>query len=169
MARKEESRERIQSLISALVEGDIDLQSWVESTAGVLKDLHVRSYVETRGGKDSMRQRDYGLEGQILRTQYDFLRGVVADLQSGNTTLEELRARMNMYVNAVSLSESVAKREVALEQGKTSEHRILGTTDRSCPECLFFANVGWSPIGSLPLPTQQCSCLSNCRCQIEYR
>lgn len=46
--------------------------------------------------------------------------------------------------------------------------RHLGRTDKHCSECLDYAARGAVPVGELPLPTEQCSCRSNCLCRVRY-
>jgi hypothetical protein len=40
---------------------------------------------------------------------------------------------------------------------------------RCCEDCTRYDSQGWTAIGALPPPGQNCRCLDNCRCFIEYR
>jgi len=55
------------------------------------------------------------------------------------------------------------------EQGYKEMRRVPVLDRRTCPECREFGNVGWQPIGTLPMPGRECQCYDHCRCSIEYR
>lgn len=58
---------------------------------------------------------------------------------------------------------------VRQEQGYKQMKRVARKDKRTCSDCLNFDKEGWQPIGSLPMPGQECRCYDNCRCFIEYR
>ena len=62
-----------------------------------------------------------------------------------------------------------ADRRSQLEAGKTEERRILGATEYHCTVCPDWAERGWLPIGSNPIPGTHEECFGNCYCHIEYR
>jgi hypothetical protein len=50
------------------------------------------------------------------------------------------------------------------------EMRRTGLNDsRTCEDCQRFHNLGWQPIGTLPMPGRDCQCFDRCRCFIEYK
>lgn len=50
------------------------------------------------------------------------------------------------------------------------EMRRMSQRDKKCcADCVQYDAQGWMAIGALPPPGQQCRCLDNCRCFIEYR
>jgi hypothetical protein len=55
------------------------------------------------------------------------------------------------------------------EQGYKEMRRVAQRDRRTCPDCVNFGQMGWQPIGSLPLPGKDCRCWDRCRCYIEYR
>lgn len=58
---------------------------------------------------------------------------------------------------------------VRQEQGFKQMRRVARKDKRTCSDCMTFDKQGWQPIGSLPMPGQECKCYDNCRCFIEYR
>lgn len=56
------------------------------------------------------------------------------------------------------------KRERATD--KPYEYRQLDPGARHCQSCINHAALGVKPIGVLPLPSQDCQCLSRCRCSL---
>lgn len=58
---------------------------------------------------------------------------------------------------------------VRQEQGYKEMRRVARKDKRTCKDCISFDQQGWRPIGSLPMPGQECRCYDNCRCFVEYR
>ena len=55
------------------------------------------------------------------------------------------------------------------EQGYKEMRRNPVLDGRTCPDCVEFGNVGWQPLGTLPMPGRECQCYDRCRCSLEYR
>lgn len=53
--------------------------------------------------------------------------------------------------------------------GYKSMRRVSQRDKKCCEDCIRYDAQGWVAIGALPPPGQQCRCLDNCRCFIEYR
>jgi hypothetical protein len=127
------------------------------------------------------------LIGQMLPPLIDFMKDIEENLREGNleVRVEEdpetsdfsrrmswlgLAARVLRYIVNPSYSFfSLGEHYVRQEQGYRQMRRIPRIDDRTCPDCIDFGNLGWQPIGSLPMPGQQCRCYDRCRCRIEYR
>lgn len=58
---------------------------------------------------------------------------------------------------------------VAKDQGYKEMRRIATKDKKTCKDCLDYSSKGWQPMGSLPMPGQDCRCYARCRCSIEYR
>lgn len=58
---------------------------------------------------------------------------------------------------------------VRQEQGYKEMRRVPVFDRRTCPDCINFGRRGWQPLGSLPMPGQECRCYDRCRCSLEYR
>ena len=58
---------------------------------------------------------------------------------------------------------------VMREQGFSEMRRIVRNDKKTCKECRNFGEVGWAPIGEIPMPGEGCRCYDHCRCAIEYR
>lgn len=52
--------------------------------------------------------------------------------------------------------------------GNKQMRRVARHDKRTCPDCLRYDEMGWQPIGSLPMPGKGCRCYDRCRCFIEY-
>lgn len=55
------------------------------------------------------------------------------------------------------------------EQGFKEMRRVARLDKKTCKDCVEFNKLGWQPIGSLPMPGQDCRCYDRCRCFMEYR
>jgi hypothetical protein len=64
---------------------------------------------------------------------------------------------------------SLGQYETVQEQGYKEMRRVAHDDKRTCPDCFRFDEMGWQPLGSVPLPGQDCRCYDYCRCYMEYR
>ncbi len=55
------------------------------------------------------------------------------------------------------------------QKGYRLMRRLAVEDKRTCPDCRNFDDMGWQPIGELPMPGRGCRCYDRCRCRIEYR
>lgn len=58
---------------------------------------------------------------------------------------------------------------VQKKTGMTQMRRVAIMDDRTCPDCIWWDEVGWQRIGEIPLPGNACRCMDRCRCRVEYR
>jgi hypothetical protein len=63
----------------------------------------------------------------------------------------------------------VSNFEVQKKTGMSMMRRKAIHDDRVCTDCLYYESWGWQPIGTIPLPGQECICRDNCRCTTYYR
>lgn len=76
-----------------------------------------------------------------------------------------LRYMANPAYSFHSLGEYYVKEE----QGFKEMRRIARRDKKACKDCIEFDEMGWQPIGSLPMPGQECRCYDRCRCRMDYR
>lgn len=150
-----------------LIDRKINLQTWEKQTASTIKDLHLQFYLLGIGGLKQITQRDYGIVGQEMLNQYAYLRGFSEDLISAGMSIAQFENRVSLYADAARGTYQRARQEAHLRAGYLFERRIR-TKIESCPECVSYALSGWQAIGSLPLPTKQCSCKMKCGCFKEF-
>jgi hypothetical protein len=165
---KTQGSTRLRDIVTRLLDGEITLAEWEEFVGEALFELWVRGYTVGGGGPDYYGANDREALETGIRDQYEYLRGFALDIQSGILSEAMLRARMDLYINAVEFFVWAAD-EIAHEKAGFDEAlRILEPGD-SCEDCIRYAAMGWQPLGILPLPTQDCACRTNCRCRIVYR
>ena len=125
------------NLANDLFAGKINLTQWQTGMREVIRRNFVTEYELARGGRKQMTQRDWGILGQKIRSQYQYLQGFARDLAGGRYTQAQAGVaarRAGMYVDSANQ---------AFEQGKAEGYGLV-----------------------LPAyPTDGTSeCLSNCRC-----
>ena len=55
------------------------------------------------------------------------------------------------------------------QKGYRLMRRLAVEDKRTCPDCRAYDEMGWQPIGELPMPGRGCRCYDRCRCEIQYR
>lgn len=157
-----------EGLANKLISGELTLPEWERQFAQTLKNLHVQTFIAGAGGVDRLVPADYLTVARTLKGEYGFLADFARDVALGRVTEGQLRARMGMYLSKARASYWGGMEVVARRRGLTHMRRILADDAEHCPECPQYAAAGVVPIGQLPLPTQRCTCKSNCRCSVEY-
>jgi hypothetical protein len=141
----------------------ITVREWESRMSEEIKILTIQLY---RIGKPDMTQSDYGRIGAILRSQYARLRKFSRDIILGTQTEKQILNRSKRYI---------AKAREAFEEGNRRGNALVNRWERrirtkteSCRECIVYEAAGWQPIGTLPRPTDRCSCRDNCGCYFEF-
>lgn len=93
-----ESGDAVEVLTQRLINGELRLDHWQELMRNALKNEHISQYTAGRGGKAQMTPRDYGILGNILRYQYQFLDNFARDIDAGGMTPAQIMARARMYI-----------------------------------------------------------------------
>lgn len=160
--------QKLKGLASQLVQGNITFAEWQLQSMAQLKTLHVAMSLAANGGIDNTSPSDLGYIGNLVKEQYKFFRGMVADIRQGKQLLNgSLVARVGLYAQAARGSfEKVAKR-AAINSGYQEERRVLGASDH-CKTCVEEARKSWQKIGSLRAIGDS-ECKSNCRCAFQYK
>jgi hypothetical protein len=161
--------ESMATLNNNLAQGVIKLDQWQREFASLLKTVHLAQYILGRGGMQNVFPADFLAVARTLKAEYRFLDGFARDLAAGRLSEAQFRARARLYLNkTVNSYWSGANRaqEVGPQPGEM--RRLLAPVE-NCPECIAYARAGWVPVGTLPMPTERCSCRSNCRCSVDYR
>jgi len=166
----------IESLGDLLIQDQISLKSWQESTMQALKTLHLHQMVLAKGGLKQTFAVDYLQVGRTLKDEYSYLRAFAEDIQRGYSldkngnqipmTIGRFQSRLNLYVKRGAVSFNHGQQSLQPYDGYM--FRTLGATDRHCSDCLRYAAAGIVSIGALPVPTEACQCRANCRCTAHY-
>jgi hypothetical protein len=163
------SRNEVQRLSRALVNGDISIPTWQVSVAREVKSMHLASASLAKGGWAQMGPREFGAVGRKLRDEYGYLAKFAEQIKDGTQKLDgSLISRANLYAQGPRGTYHAIEARGMLDQGKAECRNVLGGSDHSCEGCLAETAKGWQPVGTLvEIGSRQC--LSNCRCSIQYR
>lgn len=160
---------RMNTLTQQLVNEQISLAEWQSGMMEQIKISHTAAAASARGGWAQMSQADWGAAGQMIRTQYDYLRNFANEIASGKQALDgRALVRADLYAQAPrGTFEEMRRRYERLMNGMEEEARALGEADH-CDGCLAQAAMGFQPFGVLePIGSQEC--VTNCHCRFIYR
>lgn len=159
----------LEQLMLNLSQGLIDLGAWERQFASLIKSVHLAQFILGKGGVKNTYPADFLKIARILKDEYRYLDGFAKDLAAGRLSYAQAVARAKLYLAKSRLSYWTGQ-QLAQQRGPMpSEMRRHLAPVEHCQECVIYSLAGWSPIGTLPLPTQDCSCRSNCKCTVEYR
>lgn len=159
---------QMNALGQSLVRADITLAEFQTSMMALSKQANLAGAALERGGWYQMSQADFGRVGAKVRGEYAYLNRFATEVATGAQPLNgvvPMRAQMYGQQARVTYYDFAAQR--AEEDGFRQEKSVLNPGE-SCDVCIQEDRKGWSPIGSL-VPIGERTCLSNCRCYMEYR
>lgn len=151
-------------LTNKLLTNEVSLGEWESEIAKSLKTLHIQQYKLSAG---QMSQRDYGIVGNKLRSEYQHLRNFSLEIAAGMVTEARIRQRIKQYYNATWGTFERGRRESNRNAGSRWEKRLLNSRV-PCDQCPGYSSVGWVPQGFLPDIGRDCDCRSNCKCTFVF-
>jgi hypothetical protein len=84
-------------------------------------------------------------------------------------TWPSLAGRVARYIATATFSFfALGSFMIAQQVGNKQMRRVAKHDKRTCPDCKNYDEMGWQPIGTLPMPGKGCRCYDRCRCYIEY-
>ncbi|HYC50684.1 MAG TPA: hypothetical protein VEB19_06175 [Gemmatimonadaceae bacterium] len=166
------SAKRVRALTDQFRQRTLTLGEWEARMRDELRTVHLAAVEAAKGGRQQMSQAAYGLAGQRLRTQYEYLRSLADDVAAGRQFIDgRFTARSLLYPEAARASfQDVTKREMAV-RGYDEERNVLDREAAHCHgagSCPEQTARGWVPIGEL-IPLGDRLCRVRDRCQIIYR
>ena len=155
--------------VDDLVAGRINFRQFQIDNIERVKLLHSQQLLLGRGGVANTKSEDWlWLARELKQNQYPYFHRFMQDIKKGNLSEAQVRERLKMYARTSRRSYGEGRRASYKDSGMNWERRLLGSC-RHCPDCLGYSRQGWQPIGQLPLPAQNCRCLGNCCCSMEYK
>jgi hypothetical protein len=154
-----------QSLNQRYNDGIISLEQFEAAMLVELMRAHVTAGSLGAGGFDSL---DQDALSRFMESEMEYLRGLFDRIRAGQSPALT-NAHLRMYANHVRRNYYDQRRERYISDGsRRLERRILNPAEH-CGDCLGFAAQGWQPIGTFPVPGDGSQCLSNCRCELEFK
>jgi hypothetical protein len=158
-------------LAEDVVNGLILPSDFQQAAMVTLRNLYNANAALAKGGWLQMTSADFGANGQLLRVEYNYLRGFTADLAAGKLSVAQARSRASMYIGRAYSRFFAADVPMQQQYGKTEVLWVDNGDERECVDCEAEAAIGWRPIAALDsVPgagAQRCGGL--CRCGLEYR
>ena len=131
----------------------------VEKAEAFVTDLHKAA---ARLALDVTKTPTKGPQAETLKKLIDFEIDHLRDMiREGSSSAP----RFGMYVNAIRKTFEAMLRDASTAKW---ERRILNPLCKHCEDCIRYARQGWSPLGSLASPGQNCKCISNCKCRFDF-
>lgn len=169
------SVEVMQRLTLALAEGRVAPPAWYLAMQHQLQALHVQNAALGAGGFAKLQRQDFARIDRMLREEIDRLLRFGTQVQAGLLSPAQILNRINMYAGTARRHYYDARPRPKHRKNQTViERRVLGDAEH-CSLCVYLADLGWQPYGTLPAPGQSVpewtddQCLSNCRCELEIR
>lgn len=163
-----QSQVYLRSLARRLVAGKIDVAQFQQEAEREIETANWDAALLLMGPLAfALPQLVDKVRGAILR-QVTWFRRLLADIASGRQRLDgSLLRRIAMYAGSGHATVEDVGRVVALMGGRREERNVLGIAEH-CEGCLRETARGWVSIGAL-VPIGERDCLTNCRCNYEYR
>jgi hypothetical protein len=162
-------RRLMRAALGELRSGRISLDSWVLGMRQSVKLTHLWSAALAKGGWAQLTFSDYGAVGQTLRFHYSRLDRLAEQIAAGLPLDGRVTVRVEMYAESARKTyHDIEFRTIVASNAYTEERNIIDPIAEHCAGCDDASARGWVPLGSLPLPGQR-TCLTNCKCRMEYR
>jgi len=155
----------METITNLMMSGRMPLGDWQRTTAKMLKTLHIENLLLGRGGLNSVEDEDYLATGRQLKKEYKYLKQFAQDIKSGKVSKAQAMERIKLYARKARYSFWYG-RDRSLINNKFMRRHLGGSNH--CAECLAYAAMGYQPRNVLPLPTEACTCRSNCLCTVEW-
>lgn len=169
--RVNEAEQRLANLTAAYQAGKIAPSVWAVAMREEIKTIHLQNIALAKGGWDRLTQQDYGRVGAAVKAIYPKIAGSAADIQAGTVSEAQMLGRITNYVGSARALYYQAEREqMTFASGMVRiERRLLDPGAQHCGDCITYADRGWQPLGTLPVPGNACKCSGRCRCSMQYR
>lgn len=185
----------LDSLVSSLFNGSIELDKWIISTADVLKEMSIIQAQLGKGGdqlddsdikrineylsdvftKGEVIARDINLETQKVTTEKKpfGLQLLIKEINRGEVSEDELRNRIKLYGEHTRTLKNDVEANRKKNQGFNEVLNILQATSgkgtNHADICIHATSLGWQSIENFTktvgLPPRHV----NCRCTLVYR
>lgn len=163
------AEQRLGDIITAMHEGAMSPGYGQVMVRDELRRLHLQNAALGAGGFDRLTLREYGRAGRMLRDDYARMTNLLKELRAGKVSLPQALSRVSGYVGSARVNFLEAERDAVRALGHTfEERRRLGASEH-CADCVNYANQGWQPLGTLPVPGEASRCNRRCRCNLERR
>lgn len=133
-------KEAVTDLVDRLVDGEISTNRFVQEMRNLIKTSFVDEYALAHGGRHNMTSRDFGIVGQMCRSQYSYLNNFAAEMNDGKLSPGQIRARGRLYIEAASQAYERAAAEV---RGISGPHGLPAYPGDGSTACRTNCRCSW--------------------------
>jgi hypothetical protein len=161
----ESEQEDVASRAAKVIEGAA-MGAFFTWMADKIRVWHSTAGALAYGGEAQMDKERWARIENKIQTELEFLAAFEREIQ-GQEITEVLSSRAQMYTESTyaTYENNVTARE--FDSGVTLGRRVCEEDSVSCEECVSAASTFFEPLGDIP-EIGSLSCLSNCRCTIEF-
>jgi hypothetical protein len=153
-------------LARAAVQGDIAPRQFYEAMVREVRQAYNASAALGKGGWQQMSQADWGRNGGLLHAEYGRLRSFAQDIADGKLTEKQAEARARLYADSAYKRYWQEWQKQQEDLGNDEEAWITRGDEAVCGACIALEDLGWVPLGELPMPGD---IHVGCRCEKAYR
>lgn len=173
----DDRKAELSALGDRLAAGDITTRQFQALAGELLSIILTSNYILGRGGKAQMNNRAKKDLTRLIQEQlfngkgedgkaYG-LRYLIDDFRKDRISEARFKARLDMYGRSAWRAYWRGSKEAHRSGDHKYGYRILDGSNH-CSECVTYAAMPPQPVGSLIMPTEKCSCRTNCRCRIVW-
>lgn len=160
-----------------LAAGDLSTRQFQAQANELLSLILTSNYLLGRGGKSQMNKRAKDDLTRLIQAQlfngkgedgksYG-LRHLIDDFRRGRISEARFKSRLDMYGRSAWRAYWAGAKEAHRSGDVNYGMRILDGSNH-CAECVLYSSYPPLPVSRLIMPTEKCSCRTNCRCRIVF-
>lgn len=88
------------SLTDLYIDGSLSAGDYINALKAEYKTTVMQEYMLGRGGREAMTSRDWGTTGGLISKQHAYMNGFQGELEAGNLSEAQIRARSRLYFDA---------------------------------------------------------------------
>lgn len=148
---------------------EISIPQWQREMERTSAKVHLANAAAAKGGWHNLTQSDYGRVGQLVRSEFQYLRRFAVQIENRLPLDGRFMQRALQYAEAGRHTFYVFK-DLEMERLGMDEERSIRHAQDSCDDCLFWEAEGWVPRGSSPHPGGTGRrCRRKCKCDKQHR
>jgi hypothetical protein len=156
------------ALALAMAQGSVDVATWQNGAAVLVKTLAVLSAALGKGGTGELTQDEHTAISESLVFHFTKLDRFAGQAAAGVLLSDGIGRRAAQYPVAVALLYQQFRRLGHEQAAFSQERRVLHPAEH-CDRCIELAAEGWVEIGTLPDIGEDTPCSFNCKCSFEWR
>ena len=143
----------------------ISLTEFEIQMSTILRQSHLLAAGVARGGKPYMTPKSWGIAGQKIKEQYQYLSRFERAVKNGKVSDAQLVYRAQLYASSIRTAYLTQSHDEQKQEGRKGR-RVLNAAE-SCSGCIGEADREWIPVEDMA-DIGSFECMNQCRCELEY-